>query len=1012
MSEPKPPVVDGRDEARVLGALRERLPGYVVDWQPQPRSAADALHHVAAGFAVLVGRGLDAALPRAQLAFYDACGETRRPPQAAGVALVWRLRNGSPVDVTLPAGTVVVAQAGASTADETPSFIARQSIALARARLAAVYNVNPLDDTWDDHTSRLDEGFVVFEGARRIEHAIYLGHDHLFKLPGPTSKNGNTSSTAPAPDATIIVHVGLLETQDAVREDLRLQWDYWSESGWWPLKGTVADLLITDGQADLRKAGGPSAAEYVIEGRKSYWIRGTLADPLVALGGGGVGQLPIVDTIRASLDFGREGLRPDAALADGRPLDTTAPFQPFGPTTVRGTTFALGCSEAFGRPGARVRIDLTFAEKSGRRRIGNLPTLNAASAKGPVTWEYFNGETWTPLAVADTTNVFLESFETPAPAPRNGVVTFVAPDDWRPTTFGRFTSHFVRVRLDGDAVFGTPPSFAGGIYDAGTMVAPLLDSLRISFSHLTDPTPVDHCVVANGAVQKDVTDAARFPQSTFLPFEPIPDVEPAIYLAFDVPLPKDLVSLFADVPSDTDDDPDASSPFVWEYFSQAREWHELGVNDETRGFRVSGLIQFVGPFDQAASDGPGGTLYRIRARLKQGSRVRSHRIGGLWLNATLASHAAQFEGENLGRGTGQPRQLVVFPQRRTPVLEGERIEIREWTGRDRGYEAITESVAASDCRTVSDPVTGQIVEVWVRWRERPHLLDAGPDDRVYTLERAAGVVRFGDGRRGFIPPPGAPIAAAFRTGGGQTGNLPAGSVTQPRAALLFLESVTNPRPARGGSNAEALDVTRLRGAERLRHRDRALAPRDFEWLAVEASPSVARARCLAATGAAGAGQRGWITVVIVPDGGERQPQPDDELVARVRSYLAARASATVSTRIRVIGPVYQPVSVVAEIVPRRPEDAGAIEINVRGRLDAFLHPLRGGRDGRGWQVGQSVPLSQIASLIEATDGVDYARDVSLQVHGARHGDEVAGALDALPAPGDHEIRMTLRTEDC
>src|SRR6185436_1775142 len=167
---------------------------------------------------------------------------------------------------------------------------------------------------------------------------------------------------------------------------------------------------------------------------------------------------------------------------------------------------------------------------------------------------------------------------------------------------------------------------------------------------------------------------------------------------------------------------------------------------------------FVGPFDHAPSEGPGGTLYRIRARLKQAGRLPVRRIGGMWLNAVLASHAAQYQGETLGRSTGQPRQLLLFPQGRTPVLEGERIEVREWTGRDRGYEAITERVAATECRTVADPVTGQIVEVWVRWRGRRHLFDASPADRVYTLERVSGAVRFGDGQRGFIPPAGAPIA--------------------------------------------------------------------------------------------------------------------------------------------------------------------------------------------------------------------------------------------------------------
>ena len=89
----------------------------------------------------------------------------------------------------------------------------------------------------------------------------------------------------------------------------------------------------------------------------------------------------------------------------------------------------------------------------------------------------------------------------------------------------------------------------------------------------------------------------------------------------------------------------------------------------------------------------------------------------------------------------------MFPKARTPdPRRREQIEIREWTGRDRGYEAITETVGRSGRRVVGDPVTGQIVEVWVRWqraaaplrrRARRSRLHAGPRRRPAPLRRRA-----------------------------------------------------------------------------------------------------------------------------------------------------------------------------------------------------------------------------------------------------------------------------------
>jgi hypothetical protein len=981
-----PPIVDGRSEAQVLDALRARLPGYLPGWQPAPGSAADAVHNVFASFATILVHATNDALPRAQIAFLDACGESQRPPQAASVTLVFTLADQSPVDASLPAGMAVAAKK-TSTGDP-PGFVVKEAIAIARARLAALYSIDPLEDRYDDHTPFLTREFTLFTGADPVEHALYLGHDTLFKLP--------------AGDAKLIVQSVLVDAKPSVREDLRLRWEYWSDSGWRPLAGQIVDLLITDQQADLRKEGGPATAARELLGRKSFWIRATLTDPLITNGGSGAYSLPLLDTVRVSLDLGREDLLAEAVATDGQLVDATAPFQPFGASPVQGSSFYLGSSEAFGRAGANVRVDLAF---------DGTPT----TADGPITFEYFTGETWKALSVGDTTNVFARpSLSLPPPdrSPRNGVITFVAPPDWKAFTIGRASCHFLRARLDGPEVFGKPAYFTGNDFHPADWVPPRIGSLRISFSQVTAPVAVDHCLTSNGGVMADVTQAAQAPQRPFQPFAPLEDQQPAVYFGFTQRLPSGLVSLFVDVPPDPDvAPPDNSSPYQWEYRS-ANGWRELGVLDSTLGFRTGGFVQFVGPFDHVATDGPGDSLYRIRARLKQGSRLPTQRIAGVWLNAVKATQASTYRAETIGRGTGEPRQLVVFPKTRRPVLDGERIEIREWMGRDRGYEAITETIGEGDRRTVEDPLTGQVVEVWVQWKERPHLFDAGPGDRVYTLDRVGGLLRFGDGRRGFAPPAGAPIVASFSTGGGLPGNVPAGSVTDPRAAIPFLGSVTNPRPARGGSDVEARETTQLRGAHRLRHRGRAITPADFEWLAVEASPAVARARCLPVTGDAGSAQRGWVTVIVVPNSDDRRPQPDDEMSARVRAYLRDRAPATLRDRIRVIGPDYLPVSVVAEIVPARPEDAQSVEDAVRERLDSFLHPLRGGRDGRGWQVGEGVPLSQVAAIVEGTPGVDFARQLGLRVDDAVYGDEVTGRPEKLIAPGDHELRLTLRGEAC
>ena len=188
--------------------------------------------------------------------------------------------------------------------------------------------------------------------------------------------------------------------------------------------------------------------------------------------------------------------------------------------------------------------------------------------------------------------------------------------------------------------------------------------------------------------------------------------------------------------------------------------------------------------------------------------------------------------------------------------------------------------------------------------------------------------------------------------------------------------------ATGGAAVEIDGSVKARGPQRFRHRDRALSAQDFAWLAREASPAVARARCLPITGPAGPGQRGWVTVLVVPHGAEGSPLPSPELTpacARVPGCAGPGHGRRTNPR---RGSTLRPGrrgrgADPASRVSRRAHWSKRL----RDRLNRFLHPLTGGPAQAGWDFGQTVHLSQIASLIEGTSGVDYARELHLEVDG-------------------------------
>jgi predicted phage baseplate assembly protein len=340
------------------------------------------------------------------------------------------------------------------------------------------------------------------------------------------------------------------------------------------------------------------------------------------------------------------------------------------------------------------------------------------------------------------------------------------------------------------------------------------------------------------------------------------------------------------------------------------------------------------------------------------------------------------------------------------VLVGESIQVREWTGRGDDWQTAVLGVAPADLQFDIDPTDGKtVVGVWVTWHNVPYFYTLGPDDRGYTLERATGLLAFPAPPYGMIPPAGATIRATYATGGGLNGNVPAGTISELHSGASYVQSVTNPFAATGGSATEDTTRARDRATQRIRNRQRALAPADFEWIAREASPQVARARCLPTNGPDGTRELGWVTLVVVPNSTDAAPSPTDGLLAEVRTALNAVVPVTIVGSIELAPPSYTAISVRADIVPNVADEAALVEARVRDRLTTFLHPLLGGPNGTGWDFGQGVYLSQVATLLEATEGVNYVSLLQLLLNDGVVGDVASVGPDTLIAQGEHQLKL-------
>ncbi len=636
-----------------------------------------------------------------------------------------------------------------------------------------------------------------------------------------------------------------------------------------------------------------------------------------------------------------------------------------------------------------------------------LPFMTAPA----VAWEYWNGRRWVGLGASGTP----ESLTFRAGGTE---VAFTVPADAEPIEHAGTTARWIRARLTGGG-YGIVRTVSWKDADTGKLNfypiveirPPSLELVRLGYHWRSAPAAPERCVTHGDFAWTDRTAALLAPEP-FEPFTPVADRTPALYLGFDRPLPTDLVSLYLDLEEVIGED--RGPALVWEYWS-GEGWLPVRERDETRGLALPGMLAVPWPGTAAGADPLlarfGVPLAWLRARRASDGPPRRSLVRGIHVNAAWASEIRTYDGETLGSSSGQPMQT--FFARNLPVLEGEVLEVRELAGgRARVEEPILREelarlgVAEEDIRVVRDPRTGHTTEVWVRWRVRGSLLFAGPGARAYEVERSRGRVRFGDGEHGRIPPAGTDNVrlVSYRAGGGAGGNVPRGAITQILAGVMAA-GVGNPRPAEGGADSEAPERVLDRGGDLIRNRRQAIAARDYEELAREASPGVAVARALPHTHPSGRYAPGWVTVLLVPHSAEPRPCPSFELRERVRRFIAARAPATAAARVAVVPATFFPIGVEAVLSPGHPAAAGAVIDAARSALARFLHPLTGGPAGAGWPFGRDVYLSDVSALLEGLPGVDYVEQLALTIAGSPVGDRVVVPDDRIVVAGPLGLRI-------
>ncbi len=717
-----------------------------------------------------------------------------------------------------------------------------------------------------------------------------------------------------------------------------IRWEFYNGVSWQPLEIIYNHIIsVDDKDADIIsvtfKGGGEKLNLWVLEQfsqEEKYYIRGTVEEAPSWLNEFAVYEISI---ITSSDD---DGLLPTITIHNDETLDLNSDIYPFGSRPkiddkMRDEIFYINSDEAFGVPGTYVSIYF-------KQSLNPAYLIPKKSKNLRLVWEYsVDNNRWDILPVTDDTKQFTQ----------DGTVSFEVPHNIKSIIIGGEEGYWIRCRMvDGD--YGMEEQT---IYDESvgrvvttpsTLRPPALSKIIINYKKPRED--IKDCWVLSNFKYKKIEFIKDIPVTLF---ESKGEREEALFLAFDSYLSEDYLSLYFDIDSDRDMGENIYTQqrvVEWMLLKDGK-WIKLDdVVDMSEGLTTSGSVIIKLPqIDRLEKY----ILYMqeyermwIKAKVKLNSLKKSPSINRILLNTVRVVQEETYYDELLGRSDGLPNlkfQLNYKNLSKAPVI---------YVGDDE-YKAVD------------------------------RFIDYSKDDKVFRFNGIDGIIEFGDGEFGTIPPLGENIyIKEYSITEGKRGNVNSGEITVLRESINYVDSIINYMPSINGEDGDTLQSLKKHAPLVLKTMDRAISVEDYELLSENFSPAIKRAKCIVNDG----------EVIIIPltktiieDNGFI----NKKLLNDLRVYLKERSLLTVDPV--VVSPTVIRLSVYMKLVYTI-ENYNISKVELQNRIlnsaNRYFDPHIG-YNGDGFPLGKLISKSDFYNIIQNTDNNIFIDEIKFSINGSK-----------------------------
>ena len=686
---------------------------------------------------------------------------------------------------------------------------------------------------------------------------------------------------------------------------------------------------------------------------------------------------------------GGVNIAPDFVYYNDIALKAHNPGYLFGKAPGRYDTLLISCDEVLSKRGARLNLDLvmqTVIRESGEMPQGPvydwdgryIIEKNDGRIVTPdnmyiseVVWEYWNDVGWANLEVeSQNLNPFKSDEDI-----RHENISFICPDDMAGSYQNSIWGYWIRSRI---ISVENPYSLYG------RWQLPFAESISFSYDYGSKLKSAGMLKIENNAESAVVSSGKQ--GAVMELYKPLKYPEHAVYLAFDKQ-PNGLpLSIYIGLDGTGGMGRTLSFERMIRDASGRAVFRACKALDETGGMKDSGVISLYVPGDMIKESIFGLEAYWLRmvdADLRYKESDGATVLERIEINAASIVQKQTVQGLYYSTELFESGKTITLPER--PVLQCEVFvdeisvmepdKLEDMPGVNLEYEA-----------------DGGVSKAWVKWDVAPSLTGMGAEDRAVALDAQAGVLRFGNGVCGRVPPNGTRnIRVNYSYGGGALGNVPPGSIIGLVSSIPTVASATNFTSTGGGNDKENIHAIERVGPARLRHRGRAVTLDDFESLVLEEYPEIAAVRAFAGLGSDGRHAQSHVTVVLLPWDTENR----EHVLKICRSayrFLSQRAHCELVTadRLAVVPALMMTISATVEAVAEDITRAAATE-------RAILNAIAGRLGEIGARIGDLPSASDIFDCLRNIPNLTYADRISLE---GQYFDGSRRILTALDSPGD------------